>query len=256
MYNSLKSIPFRIFIFLSFFFVSLSKAQIKSNLPDLPTYHFFYGPVYLQSIGSYTYDSIEGYYPDTKHALGLSIRLENSFILGYFIPQKNHKLRFGDRLVAGISVGGVNSTLNNNQSQLWGDYHFELGSIVEYNPNINIGFIVKWSFLVNEKDAINPNTSGSSLEIDLVPKPWLLGMNIVSLNQKIIGFLNPFLQPKNIGNIRYEGNLGYTFPHGKELKLVASNFRAPSNTLTLLKGLPIQTIHSSFSFLLEYGISF
>lgn len=252
-------------LFLSFGIFSVPnrvKAQSPFTVSDsssLGSIH--YGMVYKEAKGllinpndTLNYLSfLPIYYPPLPYKnqiTGFQASLENSFILGYFIPQTHKRFRWGDSFLGQLSFGEEFSNIEGNKSSIWGAYRFEIGMVGEYIGNSHFKIFLHWKPLVYEKDVITPFISGSSLGLDVLASRLSFGASLLARDARIIGFIQALSQP-SANPHDFEFNLGYHFTKKSEIQF-KSRWYNPS-TYTTVNNYPQQNLQQNLSIQIMYG---
>ena len=235
------------------------KSSEKSNIKDPPK---IFNPI--ESFNSVQVGAIQnysrGYIRDTvlktqsayqASVYGILASMQNSFILGYFIPQKDHKIRIGDILDAGLGAGIETSNSSKINTQVWGSYHFDIGMVGGFMVSSKQIYKIYWFPLVYQKDQISPSVSGSSLGIEVQLFNLDFGMTVLARNLKILGFIPSIIQPNSNAH-SYNWDLGYYLRPGSQIKILSSYYSGSDG----LDKYPNQVVKSSFSIQIGYGIKF
>jgi hypothetical protein len=223
--------------------------------------------VYKNARGALTVDSQSLLYPSynlypTKKPItqpyqiqvaGLTLSLENSFILGYFLPQKNKRFRWGDSFLGSLSLGEQYSNIPGAASKIWGAYRFEIGLVAEFSIRENFKIYGHLKPLVYEKDVLSPFISGSSLGFELVASPLFFGANVLARDSRIVGFIPVFTQP-SVNAHDFEFNMGYHFHKNREIQIKSRWYNASSGTH--VDQYPNQNLQQDFTFQIVYGWHF
>jgi|GEM_PF-2929515 len=270
--NKRVLLVFKLFIFLSILKLSTSLVygQRKNLLGDTSTFtSLHFGPVYKFAKGANTIDStvlVDSYtipfIPISRSAitqpysitiLGFQGSIQNSFILGYFIPQKGKRFRFGDTFLGSLSLGEQSGNIPGANLRIWGAYRFEIGGLGEYSASPNSKIIARWNVLVYEKDIISPYISGSSFELEAYMKPIGFGATILSRDSRILGFISALTQP-SVNPHDFEFKASYRFKKNKEILLKSRWYNPGSHTL--VDAYPNQNLFQTYSFQISYGYLF
>lgn len=170
------------------------------------------GSDFGSSAGEFQYQGSTAHY--TKYSSGIHVLIGASFLLSHFLPQLNHKLKFGDYTSAELGTGGLVTYTAVNTTDFWAFYRFQIGLQSSYDINKYNRLSLRLVLLEFAHNQFEQNISGSSLYLAYRLKRFEFGGSITAMRDRFLGWAQ---LPSHLNSIPhfYAADAGYYFNHQK-----------------------------------------
>jgi hypothetical protein len=187
-----------------------------------------------------------GRLPYAATAVGLTGRMQSSFIGNILFPGKERKFKAFDLLTGELSLGGLTTGNPNETSGTWLAYRFDFGGGMVYRLNEHNDMGLGLMLLKFARDKVSPNISGSGIALRYRCYKMQAEAGVEARRERMFGYL------MKDAPVQWTAALRYLF-NGK--KSAGIKMEMLSGSRNFLKVGNIE-VHQVWSLRLFYGIYF
>lgn len=186
-------------------------------------------------------------------AMGITGRMQSSFLGNHLLKQENKRFRAGDVLAAEASLGFLSTNNPSEKPGLWIAYRFEFGATAMYRINDKNELGITFTLLRFSRDRVSPNISGSAVLLKYRHNNWIVEGGLEVRRDRIVSWIFPLTGNSDIP-LQYAFGTRHLFGSTKNAGLRFELLTGKSNLLIADNGsLRVDKIWSLRFF---YGIYF
>lgn len=187
----------------------------------------------------------------SKYAAGAHVTLSTSFILGYFLPQQQHKVKIGDYFSGSLGTGVIHSAPG-SKTDWWTFYRFQIGAQASYDIAGRSRLGLRLVLLDFAHNQLMQNISGSSVSLSYRQNRMELAAGVNALHQRLFGWTQV------AGNLNTQAHLyslqaGFYLNHHQKLsimqELVSNQSAYNPDPVTNLNTRQLYLTHLSYAIL-------